>query len=241
MKLYIVGFGAGNSGGMTLDARSALLESDLIVGYDTYIRLLKGIFPDKEYMSTGMRREKERVLIALEEAKKRTVSLVCSGDPELYGMAGLAIELGAENPDVEITVIAGVTAAFSGGALLGAPLTNDAVIISLSDLLTPREKIEKRLRCAAEADMVTVLYNPSSKTRADYLKRACDIFLEYRPESTVCGIARLIGREGQETRTLTLAELRDTPTDMFTTVFIGNSDTSLINGKMVTSRGYRDE
>ena len=241
MKLYIVGFGAGNSGGMTLDARSALHESDLIVGYDTYIRLLKGIFPDKEYMSTGMRREKERVLIALEEAKKRTVSLVCSGDPELYGMAGLAIELGAENPDVEITVIAGVTAAFSGGALLGAPLTNDAVIISLSDLLTPREKIEKRLRCAAEADMVTVLYNPSSKTRADYLKRACDIFLEYRPESTVCGIARLIGREGQETRTLTLAELRDTPTDMFTTVFIGNSDTSLINGKMVTSRGYRDE
>lgn len=241
MKLYIVGFGAGSSGDMTLDARSALLESDLIVGYDTYIRLLKDIFPDKEYMSTGMRREKERVLIALEEAKKRTVSLVCSGDPELYGMAGLAIELGAENPDVEITVIAGVTAAFSGGALLGAPLTNDAVIISLSDLLTPREKIEKRLRCAAEADMVTVLYNPSSKTRADYLKRACDIFLEYRPESTVCGIARLIGREGQETRTLTLAELRDTPTDMFTTVFIGNSDTSLINGKMVTSRGYRDE
>ncbi len=241
MKLYIVGFGAGNSGGMTLDARSALLESGLIVGYDTYIKLLKDIFPNKEYLSTGMRRERERVLIALEKAREQTVSLVCSGDPELYGMAGLAIELGADSPDVDITVVAGVSAAFSGGALLGAPLTNDVTIISLSDLLTPREKIEKRLRFAAQSDMVTVLYNPSSKTRADYLKRACDIFLEYRPADTVCGTARLIGREGQETRTMTLAELRETQTDMLTTVFIGNSDTSLINGKMVTSRGYRNE
>ena len=241
MKLYIVGFGAGNSGGMTLDARSALLESGLIVGYDTYIKLLKDIFPNKEYLSTGMRRERERVLIALEKAREQTVSLVCSGDPELYGMAGLAIELGADFPDVDITVVAGVSAAFSGGALLGAPLTNDVTMISLSDLLTPREKIEKRLRFAAQSDMVTVLYNPSSKTRADYLKRACDIFLEYRPADTVCGTARLIGREGQETRTMTLAELRETQTDMLTTVFIGNSDTSLINGKMVTSRGYRNE
>ncbi|MCR5122581.1 MAG: precorrin-3B C(17)-methyltransferase [Ruminococcus sp.] len=241
MKLNIVGFGAGNSGGMTLDARSALLESTLIVGYDTYIKLLKDIFPEKEYLSTGMRRERERVIIALEKAREQTVSLVCSGDPELYGMAGLAIELGADFPEVEITVVPGVSAAFSGGALLGAPLTNDAVIISLSDLLTPREKIENRLRCAAQADMVTVLYNPSSKNRADYLKRACDIFLEYRPADTVCGITRLIGREGQEARTMTLAELRETQTDMFTTVFIGNSETSLINGKMVTSRGYRNE
>ena len=241
MKLYIVGFGAGNSGGMTLDAREAILRSELVVGYDTYVRLLRDIFPDKEYRTTGMRRERERVLLALEEARERTVSLVCSGDPELYGMAGPALELAESFPDVDIETVAGVSAAFSGGALLGAPLTNDVVIISLSDLLTPPEKIAKRLRCAAESDMVTVLYNPSSKTRTEALKNACDIFLEYRPAETVCGTARLIGREGQETRLLTLGELRNAQTDMFTTVFIGGSDTKMIGGKMVTPRGYRDE
>ena len=241
MKLSIVGFGAGDPQGMTLAARDAVMNSELVVGYDTYIELLKDIFPEKEYMTTGMRRETERVRLALSEAEKRTVALVCSGDPELYGMAGLALELAGEYPAAETEVVAGVSAAFSGGALLGAPLTNDVVIISLSDLLTPREKIEKRLRCAAEADMVTVLYNPSSKTRTEHLRRACDIFLEYRHAGTVCGIARCIGREGQTTRVLTLSELRDTAVDMLTTVFIGCSDTKLINGKMVTPRGYRNE
>ena len=240
MKLYIVGFGAGGAEGMTIAAREALMQSELIVGYDTYIKLIKDFFPGKEFLSTGMRRERERVLAALQEAESRTVSLVCSGDPELYGLAGLALELGEDFPSVETEVIAGVTAALSGGALLGSPLTNDFAAISLSDLLTPAEKIEKRLRCLAEADMVTVLYNPSSKTRTDSLCRACDIFLEYRPPETVCGIARCIGRDGESARVLTLGELRDTQTDMFTTVFIGCSDTRVIGGKMVTPRGYRD-
>ena len=155
-------------------------------------------------------------------------------------MAGLAYELSVNNPAAEIEVIPGVTAAFSGGALLGSPLTTDFAVISLSDLLTPAEKIRKRLQCAAECDMAIVLYNPSSKSRADYLQRACDIVLEYRSGDTVCGYVRNIGRDGQESRVLTLAELRETAVDMFTTVYIGNSDTKLINGKMVTPRGYRD-
>ena len=111
-------------------------------------------------------------------------------------------------------------------------------VISLSDLLTPMEKIVKRLRCAADGDFVIAIYNPSSKKRADYLMKACDIILEYRPSDTVCGYVRNIGREGQESRVLTLGELRDTQVDMFTTVFIGNSETKITGGKMVTPRGY---
>jgi precorrin-3B C17-methyltransferase len=140
---------------------------------------------------------------------------------------------------VDIEVVSGVTAAISGGAVLGSPMTHDFAVISLSDLLTPMEKIVKRLRCAAEGDFAIALYNPSSKKRADYLQKACDILLEYRSGDTVCGIVRNIGREGQESRVLTLDELRNTQVDMFTTVFIGNSETKNIGGKMVTPRGYR--
>lgn len=238
--LYVVGMGAGSRSGMTIAAEQAILGSELIVGYTKYTELLRTLFPDKEYASTGMTQERERVELALKEAESRTVSLVCSGDPQLYGMAGLAYELSVNYPAAEIEVIPGVTAAFSGGALLGSPLTTDFAVISLSDLLTPAEKIRRRLQCAAECDMAIVLYNPSSKSRADYLQRACDIVLEHRSGDTVCGYVRNIGRDGQESRVLTLAELRETAVDMFTTVYIGNSDTKLINGKMVTPRGYRD-
>lgn len=238
--LYIVGTGAGSREGMTLAAERALLESELIVGYTKYTELLKEIFPEKEYASTGMRQEKERVELALCEAQTRTVALVCSGDPQLYGMAGLAYELAENYPETVIEVVPGVTAAFSGGAVLGSPLTHDFAVISLSDLLTPAEKIRRRLECAAECDMVIVLYNPSSKSRADYLQKACDIVLKHRSGETVCGYVRNIGRDGQESRVLTLSELRDTAVDMFTTVYIGNSETKVIVGKMVTPRGYRN-
>lgn len=187
-----------------------------------------------------MTQERERVEFALKEAADKTVSLVCSGDPQLYGMAGLAYELSGSYPDVEIKVVSGVTAAFSGGAVLGSPLTHDFAVISLSDLLTPAEKIRKRLECAAECDMVIVLYNPSSKSRSDYLQKACDIVLKYRSGDTVCGYVRNIGREGEESRIMTLAELRNTAVDMFTTVYIGSSETKVIGGKMVTPRGYRN-
>ena len=238
--LYVVGIGAGSRDGMTIDAEKAIISSELIVGYTKYVELLREHFPEKKYSSTGMKQERERVEFALKEAADKTVSLVCSGDPQLYGMAGLAYELSGSYPDVEIKVVSGVTAAFSGGAVLGSPLTHDFAVISLSDLLTPAEKIRKRLECAAECDMVIVLYNPSSKSRADYLQKACDIVLKYRSGDTVCGYVRNIGREGEESRIMTLAELRNTAVDMFTTVYIGSSETKVIGGKMVTPRGYRN-
>ena len=149
-------------------------------------------------------------------------------------------EVGAGYPDTELQIIAGVTAANAGAAVLGAPLIHDFCLISLSDLLTPWEKIEKRLRLASEADFSIVLYNPSSKKRADYLQKACDLMLESKSPETVCGIVFNIGREGEGSRIMTLAELRDTKVDMFTTVFIGNSQTRNLKGKMVTPRGYRN-
>lgn len=236
--LYVVGIGAGSREGMTIAAQQAIERSALIVGYTKYVELVRAVFPEKEFASTGMKQERERVEFALREAADKVVSLVCSGDPQLYGMAGLAFELSVNYPDTEIEVVAGVSAAFSGGAVLGSPLTHDFAVISLSDLLTPMDKIRKRLECAADCDMTIVLYNPSSKSRADYLGNACDIVLKYRSGDTVCGYVRNIGRDGQESRVLTLAELRDTQVDMFTTVFIGNSETKVIGGKMVTPRGY---
>lgn len=241
MKLYIVGTGAGDAGGMTLGARAAILGSDIVVGYTVYVELLRGIFPDRNYVSTGMKSEVERVRMALSEAQKgKTVSLVCSGDSGVYGMAGLALELSVDFPGVEIEIVPGVTAALSGGALLGAPLGHDFAVISLSDLLTPWELIEKRLRAAAAGDFAIAIYNPSSKKRVEYLTKACDILLEQKSPQTVCGIARNIGRAGCSYQIMTLEKLRDTSVDMFSTVFIGSSSTRNINGRMVTPRGYRN-
>ena len=237
--LYVVGFGTGSRENMTLEAEKIILKSDIIVGYTAYTDILKKYFPDKEYYSTGMRQERERVIYALENSRKKTVSLVCSGDSSVYGMAGLAIELSVNYPDVDIEIISGVTSALSGGAVLGSPLGHDFTVISLSDLLTPWDKIIKRIEYASISDCAIVIYNPSSKKRADYLSRACDMIMMYRNPDTICGIVRNIGREGQESRILTLSELKNTAVDMFTTVFIGNSETKVINGRMVTPRGYK--
>ena len=237
--LYVVGFGSGARDCLTAAAEQALRKSDLIVGYKTYTALMKPLFPEKQFLENGMRQETARVRLALAAAQTQTVTLICSGDPELYGMAALAYEYLAEYPDTEIEIVPGITAAYSGGAVLGAPLTHDTAIISLSDLLTPAEKIARRLRCAAEGDFVIVLYNPSSKQRADHLQKACDILLQFRSPETVCGYVRNIGRDGEFSHICTLSELRDTQADMFTTVYIGNSETKIIAGKMVTPRGYR--
>jgi precorrin-3B C17-methyltransferase len=188
-----------------------------------------------------MKKEVERCVMAFEEAEKgKTVSMVCSGDAGVYGMSGLMYEVGERYPDVKLRIIPGVTAALGGGAVLGAPLIHDFCLISLSDLLTPMEKIEKRLQAAAEADFCIVLYNPSSHKRKDYLQKACDILMQYRKQETVCGIVENIGRDGETSRVLSLGELRNTDVNMFTTVFIGNSQTKNLNGKMVTPRGYKN-
>ena len=238
-KLYVVGIGPGKFEGMTHEAARALAESDVIVGYTVYVDLVKDHFPDKTFLTTPMRREVERVELAFQEAAKgQTVAMVCSGDAGVYGMSGLCEELAVKYRGVTVETVPGVSAVLSGAAILGAPLMHDFAVISLSDLMTPWTTIEKRLRAAAGADFVICLYNPSSHKRKDYLQRACDIVLESASPETVCGIARYIGREGEATQVLTLRELRDTAVDMFSTVFIGNSQTKMINGKMVTPRGY---
>lgn len=238
-RLYVVGIGPGDVRQMTFEARECLEQSDVIVGYTVYANLVKEAFPNKEYIVTGMGSEEKRCLLALEEAQKGSrVSVVCSGDAGVYGMAGLLMEL-AENTDVEICVIAGITAALSGAAVLGAPLGHDFVVISLSDWLITWERIEERLRAAAQADFCICIYNPSSKKRPDYLKRACDILLEQKEGKTVCGYVQNIGREGEKAKILSLAELCMEKVDMFTTVFIGNSQTKQIGDQMVTPRGYQ--
>ncbi len=239
-KLIAVGIGPGNEIYFTEEARRALAEAELLCGYTAYIDLVAPLFPGKEIYTTPMRREIERCRHALAEAEGgKTVAMVCSGDAGVYGMAAPLLELLPEYPGVELYVVAGVTAALSGAAVLGAPLGHDFCVISLSDLLTPWETIEKRLRCAAEGDFAIALYNPSSKRRGDYLARACDVLLETRSADTVCGYVRSIGRDGEEKRVLTLAELRDAEVDMFTTVFVGSSATRELCGRMVTPRGYR--
>lgn len=240
MKLTVVGLGPGAGADLTGRARDAIAEADLVVGYTAYIALIRGAFPDKQMTSTGMRREVDRCRLAIEETVKgKQVAVVCSGDSGVYGMAGLIYELVQEYPPIDIEVVPGITAACGGAAVLGAPLTHDFAVISLSDLMTPWEKIEKRLACAAEADFVICLYNPRSHSRGDYLQKACDILLCHKPADTVCGYVRNIGRPGQQAVTLTLSQLRENQdVDMFTTVFVGNSQTLLLNGKMVTPRGY---
>ena len=239
-KIYVVGIGPGKARFMTAQARQALEEAAVLCGYTVYVELVAPLFPGKETYTTPMTKELDRCRWALQTAAAgKTVALVCSGDAGVYGMAAPLLQLAADYPDVEVEVVAGVTAALSGAAVLGAPLGHDFCVISLSDLLTPWAVIEKRLQCAAQGDFAICLYNPSSRKRADYLQRACDILLASgKAPETVCGWVRNIGREGQEKQLLTLGELRGARLDMFTTVFIGSAGTRNIQGNMVTARGY---
>lgn len=242
-KLYVVGIGSGEYDMMTGRAIAALQSADVIVGYQVYTELVKEYFQGKEIMTTPMRQEVERCRMAVREAAQgRVVAMISSGDAGIYGMAGLMYEVLEEEgllEQIELEIVAGVTAANAGAAWLGAPLMHDFAVISLSDLLTPWEVIAKRLRACAGADMGIVLYNPSSHKRKDYLQKACDILLEELPPQQICGYVENIDREGTCTKVCTLAELRNTTVNMFTTVYIGNSRTRQIGNKMVTPRGYR--
>ena len=237
--VYAVGLGPGAGRGLTQEAKDVLGRCQVVVGYTVYVDLIKAAYPDKIYLTTPMTQEAKRCRMALDEAAAgRDTAVICSGDAGIYGMAGLLYETAQDYPGAKIQVVPGITAATGGAAVLGAPLMHDFAVISLSDLLTPWEKIERRIRAAAMADFVVCLYNPSSRKRRDYLRKACEYMLEYENPETVCGIVQNIGRDGETGRTMTLKELKDTETDMFTTVFIGNEQTKLINGKMVTPRGY---
>lgn len=239
--VYVVGLGPGDPQFLTAQAKTALENADVLCGYTVYIDLIRPFYPEKEVHSTGMTKEIDRCRWALETAQSgKTVALVCSGDAGVYGMASPILELAPNYPNVEIEVIPGLTAALSGGAVLGAPLAHDFCVISLSDRLTPWEMIEKRLACAAMGDFCVAIYNPSSKGRPDYLQRAVRILLQNgKSEETVCGIVRNIGRERQQSEIITLRELENKQVDMFTTVYIGNKETKNIESKMVTPRGYR--
>ena len=241
--LTIAGIGSGKFSQITAEVLAALENCDCIVGYETYISLIKKHFPQKEFLSTPMRKEEERCRLALKKANEgKNVVFICSGDAGVYGLVGLIYEMSCDFHNVEISVLPGITAALSGAAILGAPLIHDFCLISLSDLMTPWEKIAKRLEYAALADFCIVIYNPMSHKRSDYLYRACEILLKTISESRICGYARNIGREEEEAKILTLGELKSTKLDMFTTIFIGNSTTRLIETssgkKIVTPRGY---
>ena len=239
-KIYIVGMGPGTGEMMTPQADRALKSSDVIVGYPVYLKLLGDAYQEKEFLSTPMKQEVRRCEMCFEEAEKgKTVSMVCSGDAGVYGMASLLYEMSEAHPSCELEVIPGITAANSGAAALGAPLNHDYCVISLSDLMTPWELIEPRLKAAAAGDFCMAIYNPSSRQRADYLMRACDILLKNGVEpERACGYVENIGRDNTTCVTCTLAELREREVNMFTTVFVGNSRTKMINGKLVTPRGY---
>lgn len=241
-KLYVVGIGPGGAQGMTCEARAALEACDVIVGYTAYVKLVEPLFPGKEMLSTPMMKEIDRCRMAVERAAAgEAVAMVCSGDAGVYGMASPILELAADDDRVDVEVVAGVSAAMSGSAVLGAPLSHDFAVVSLSDLLTPWEAIERRLRAAAQADFCLALYNPRSNKRPEHLARAARILLETLPAETPCGWVRNIGREGQESGILTLGGLPDLEADMFTTVFVGNSATRVMGGRLVTPRGYRTE
>jgi adenosylcobyric acid synthase len=238
-RLFVVGIGPGDLKHMTCEAREAIESSDVVVGYSTYLKLIEPLLNGKEVFSSGMTKEVERCREAIRlAAEGRTVAIVSSGDAGVYGMAGLVLEL-MPNRDIEIIMISGVSAVQAAASVLGAPLMHDFAVISLSDLLTPWEAIEKRLDSAAAADFVIALYNPRSKGRAGHMERARDILLVSRSPRTPVGIVRNACRSGEEKIVTTLADIPIDRIDMFSLVIIGNSSTFIDpQERIVTPRGY---
>ena len=230
-KVIVVGIGPGSYEDMTIRADRALQSCDAIVGYGVYVDLVKERYPDKAFYETPMTQEAKRCALALDLARAgKTAAMVCSGDSGIYGMAALVYELRGESEEPEIEVVPGLTAACSAAALLGAPLTHDFAVISLSDRLTPWETIEKRLTHAAKADLTIALYNPASRSRPAHLKRACDILLRDLPDSRLCGIARNIGRAvlvsflvGSQNTVVAAGTLKEVGSDYITIYHPGRS------------------
>lgn len=235
-KLYVIGIGPGGLEHMTLKAKQAIEESNIVVGYNKYIDMIKPLVEDKELFSTGMRGEEARCRKALELSKENnTVALISTGDSGIYGMAGLILQM-QEGESVEI--IPGVTASSAAGSVIGAPLMHDNCNISLSDLMTPYDLIKKRVRNAADADMIISLYNPRSKGRPHYLREAIEIIKEYRELNTPVAVVRHALRDGQEYKLFTLENFDEEVVDMFSIVIVGNSQSFIKGGKFITPRGY---
>lgn len=242
-KIYVVGIGPGNMEDISVRAYKVLKNVDIIAGYVTYVNLVKDEFKEKEFYSSGMKREVERCEEVLSLAKSgKNVALISSGDSGIYGMAGIMLEVVNENGnDIEVEVVPGITSSIAGAALVGAPLMHDQAIISLSDLLTDWEVIKKRLDAASQGDFVISLYNPKSKTRVNQINEAREIMLKYKKPSTPVALLRHIGREDENFDLTTLDDFVNHDIDMFTIVIIGNSNTYVKNGRMITPRGYQDK
>ena len=240
-KLYVVGFGPGGYDHMTMKAVQVIRDADIITGYTTYVDMLKAYFPEKTYLSTPMKREVDRCRMAVEKTLEgHHVAMVSSGDSGIYGMAGIVLQIVDEmQADIEVEVVPGVTAASAAASVLGAPLMHDMAMISLSDLMTPLDQIMKRVECAAMGDFVVCLYNPKSKKRVDYVERAADIMMKYQTPQTPVGIVRNAGRDGEKMTLTTLENVKNADIDMFSVVIIGNSNTYIKEGRMITPRGYQ--
>lgn len=237
-KIYVVGLGPGNKENMTFRAYDVLKNSDIIIGYKTYIDLIEGMFPDKKIIKSYMKKEvarcEETLKLALEG---NIISLISSGDAGVYGMAGLMLEIA--DGQVEVEIVPGITSANASASLGGAPIVHDSVNISLSNLLTDWELIKKRIDLASQGDFVITLYNPKSSGRPELINEARDIMLKHKRKDTPVLIARNVGREGENYDITTLDKMLDYEINMFSTVIIGNSNTKVLNNKMITPRGYK--
>lgn len=237
-KIYVVGLGPGNKENMTFRAYDVLKNSDIIIGYKTYIDLIEGMFPDKKIIKSYMKKEvarcEETLKLALEG---NIISLISSGDAGVYGMAGLMLEIAGDQ--VEVEIVPGITSANASASLGGAPIVHDSVNISLSNLLTDWELIKKRIDLASQGDFVITLYNPKSSGRSELINEARDIMLKHKRKDTPVLIARNVGREGENYDITTLDKMLDYEINMFSTVIIGNSNTKVVNNKMITPRGYK--
>jgi precorrin-3B C17-methyltransferase len=240
IKIYAVGIGPGDKDFITPQAEKIVSDCDVIIGYTAYLKLIPDLVTGKKVIDTGMKGETARCEKAFQEAKLgKKVAVISSGDAGIYGMASLLMEMAENETDIEIEVVPGITAAIAVAALLGAPLANDFAVVSLSDLLTPWQTIEKRLEAAALGDFVICLYNPGSKTRTNSLRLACEILLKHKHPQTQCGYVRNALRNNRQYQLCSLQELSAIHADMLTTVIVGNNDTKQIHGKLVTTRGYR--
>ena len=246
-KILLVGFGPGSTEQMTYRARAAIEEADVVIGYTTYIKLVKELLEGKEVVRKGMTEEIDRCVEAYEHALKgKVVALISSGDIGIYGMAGPTYEVLLQagwkpNQGVEVEVIPGTTALNACAALVGAPLTHDFCSISLSDLLTPWPTIARRLDAAAKSDFVTALYNPKSGRRTQQIVEAQRIMLLHRKPSTPVAIVKSGYRRRQDIQMTTLDKMADCEIGMLCTVLIGNSSTAMREGLMITPRGYANK
>ena len=237
-KLYVVGLGPGGMEHMTFKAVKVIKSCRVVVGYTYYVDLVDELLDreKQQIISTGMRGEIERCELAIKSVQDgKDTCIISTGDAGLYGMAGPILEL---EEDIEVEVVPGVSSCFSAASVLGAPIMHDLATISLSDLLTPWEVIEKRIDTASSGDFVISIYNPRSKGRPEQIVRAVEIMLKYKSPDTPVGIVKHSGRDGQEMRITTLSEIDYEFIDMMTMVIVGNRKTYVKNGKMITPRGY---